>query len=222
MNDAIFMKDIPGFASDTTLFTTIQTLGDDIFEGMETSDLQVLAEEYYIHSSKKPLSALCRKWLTDAVDLQAFINKIASALLTRYGRNWARIWQAYFKTDYKPLDNYDMEEKETPDLIDTTDINTGTDLKNVSKSKVYGFNTASDSPVGDSENEVTTTGDKTKNETTSKTTRKGSRTLTRKGNIGVTTSMQMLTGEIDGRQYDFWENVFSDIDRLLCFMMWSM
>ena len=222
MNDAIFMKDIPGFASDTTLFTTIQTLGDDIFEGMETSDLQVLAEEYYIHSSKKPLSALCRKWVTDAVDLQAFINKIASALLTRYGRNWARIWQAYFKTDYKPLDNYDMEEKETPDLIDTTDINTGTDLKNVSKSKVYGFNTASDAPVGDSENEVTTTGDKTKNETTSKTTRKGSRTLTRKGNIGVTTSAQMLVGEIDARQYDFWESVFADIDRLLCFMMWSM
>ena len=88
---------------------------------------------------------------------------------------------------------------------------------NSSKTKVYGFN--SDTPVGDNETEVNTTGDKDKNETTSKTTRKGSKTLTREGNIGVTTSMQMLTQEIEGRQYDFWENVFADIDRLLCFMI---
>ena len=216
MNDARYMKDIEGFSTDTTLFTTIATIGE-LFEEVSTSDLQLIAEEYYMHSSKKRLSPLCRKWVNDATDLPAFINKIASVLVTRYGRNWGRIWEAYFETDYKPLDNYDMIEKETPDLTDETTINTATDLTNIQKSKVYGFN--SENPVGDSENEVNTTGDKTKNETSSKTTKKGTRTLTRSGNIGVTTSMQMLLGEVSGRQYDFWMNVFDDIDRMLCYIL---
>ena len=218
MNDARFIHDIEGFDTDTSLFTTIQTTGGGhIFDGVSTSDLQLLAEEYYMHSSQKRTSPMCRKWVLTSVDLTSWINKVAQACVTRYGRNWSRIWLAYFKTDYKPLDNYDMREVELPNLEDTTDINTKTNLTNSSKSKVYGFN--STDPVGDNESEVTTTGDKDKNETTSKTTRKGSRTLTRSGNIGVTTSMQMLTGEIEGRQFDFWEMVFSDIDRLLCFMM---
>ena len=219
MNDAKYMFEIEGLSSDTSLFTSIQTIGS-LFTGVTTAELQIIAEEYYMHSSKKRLSPICRKWVNDAVDLTAFINKVATACITRYGRNWDRIFNAYFKTDYKPLDNYAMREVELPNLTDTTDINTKTDLTNSSKTKVYGFN--SDTPVGDNETEVTTTGDKDKNETTSKTTRKGSRTLTREGNIGVTTSMQMLTQEIEGRQYDFWENVFSDIDRLLCFMLRSI
>ena len=219
MNDARFMNEIEGFSSNTSLFTTIATTGS-LFTGVTTAELQILAEEYYMHSSRKRLSPICRKWVNDAVDLTAFINKVASACVTRYGRNWDRIFNAYFKTDYKPLDNYAMREVELPNLTDTTDINTGTDLTNTARSKVSGFN--STDPVDDSETTTTTTGDKTKNETTSKTTRKGSRTLTREGNIGVTTSMQMLTQEIEGRQYDYWMNVFNDIDRLLCFMLESI
>ena len=216
MNDARYMFQIEGLSTNDALFTSIQTIGS-IFDGVSTSELQGLAEQYFVHSAKKRLSPLCRKWVNDAVDLSAFINKVASACVTRYGRNWKRIYDAYFKVDYKPLDNYAMREVELPNLEDTTDINTKTNLVNSSKTKVYGFN--SDTPVGDNETEVNTTGDKDKNETTSKTTRKGSKTLTREGNIGVTTSMQMLTQEIVGRQYDFWENVFADIDRLLCFMI---
>jgi len=39
--------------------------------------------------------------------------------------------------------------------------------------------------------------------------------LTRSGNIGVTTSQQMLTSEIELRQWLFFESVMNDIDRLL-------
>ena len=170
-----------------------------------------------MHSSKKRLSPICRKWVNDAVDLTAFINKVAQACVTRYGRNWDRIYQAYFLENYKPLDNYNMIETKTPRVETTNTINSGTDIVNEQKSKVYGFN--SETPVGDSENEVTTTGDKTKNETTSVTSYDGIDTLERSGNIGVTTSMQMLTQEIEGRKYDFWGEVFNDIDRLLCFMI---
>lgn len=41
------------------------------------------------------------------------------------------------------------------------------------------------------------------------------RTLTRRGNIGVTTSQQMLESELELRKYDLIERMFSDCDRLL-------
>lgn len=41
-------------------------------------------------------------------------------------------------------------------------------------------------------------------------------TLERSGNIGVTTSQQMLLSELELRSYDFFENMFSDIDKYLC------
>lgn len=40
-------------------------------------------------------------------------------------------------------------------------------------------------------------------------------TLTRKGNIGVTTSQQMLTAEIEVRRNHFFEIVFNDLDEVL-------
>lgn len=218
MNDARYMHEIEGFSSNTGLIKAIQTKGA-CFPTLEDSDYSILSEEYYAHSSSKRLSPIMRKWVNDALDINALIDKVASALVSRYGRNWERITKAYFDTDYKPLDNYDMIETETPNLTDSTTINSGTEIINENKTNVYGFN--SEIPVGDNTSKITTTGDKTKNETSSTTSKTGTRTLTRSGNIGVTTSMQMLVGEIDGRQYDFWKNVFTDIDRLLCFILQS-
>ena len=40
-------------------------------------------------------------------------------------------------------------------------------------------------------------------------------TLTRTGNIGVTTSQQMLESELSLRKYDFYKNIYEDIDSLL-------
>lgn len=216
MNDARFMREIEGFSSDDTLFTTIKTIGS-LFDDFSNDELKIVAEEYYMHSSRKRLSPICRKWVQDAVDLTAFINKIATALVTKYGRNWARIYLAYFKTDYKPLDNYDMTETKTPRVETTVNVNTGTDLTNSQKSQIYGFNSVD--PVGDTKNEVTTTGDKTKNETTSVTSYDGFDTLERHGNIGVMSSSELLSREIEVRKYDFWNEVFADIDRLLCYIL---
>lgn len=64
-----------------------------------------------------------------------------------------------------------------------------------------------------------TTTDAQTSESTDKTSETGSNTnnhtLTRKGNIGVTTSQQMAQSEIDLWQWNFFEQVFRDIDTLL-------
>lgn len=47
-----------------------------------------------------------------------------------------------------------------------------------------------------------------------------SRTLTRAGNIGVTTSEQMLQSQIDLWQWNFFEGVFKDVDTILCSLIY--
>lgn len=102
--------------------------------------------------------------------------------------------------------------------------------------------------TGSANNNVSTertTGDATKNKTTEHTTgsaannktiehtsgaednnvttqhQSGTRQLTRKGNIGVTTSQQMITSEIELRKQRFFEIVFTNLDDALTSPIWE-
>lgn len=57
----------------------------------------------------------------------------------------------------------------------------------------------------------------TSDQTTGSDTHNGNstRTLTRSGNIGVTTSAQMISGEIELWKWNFYESVFADVDKIL-------
>ena len=59
------------------------------------------------------------------------------------------------------------------------------------------------------------TGLKANNEVSKTTTNTGTESLTRSGNIGVTTSQQMLESEFKVRQYNFYEMIYKDIDSVL-------
>lgn len=96
--------------------------------------------------------------------------------------------------------NRDVEEQTTNNLTDTrtdattatrTDNLTDTETRNVTDQTTYNTTDA-------------TTGE---NETT--------RTLTRSGNIGVTTTQQMIQSSIDLWQWNFFNQVFDDIDTIL-------
>lgn len=102
-----------------------------------------------------------------------------------------------------------------------------------SNGNVYGFN--SNSPVGATQTDAAThqrtvgkadsnrstedrtqTNDLKHTETgTEKTEQTGNRTLKRSGNIGVTTSQQMAESEIALWQWNFYSQVFEDLDKLL-------
>lgn len=55
-----------------------------------------------------------------------------------------------------------------------------------------------------------------KDKRTANLTDQTSHNFSRSGNIGVTTTQQMLESEINIRQYTFFMNVFKDIDSILC------
>lgn len=109
---------------------------------------------------------------------------------TRRKDNFAKLWQG-FTAEYNPIENYDRQEDstETPNITHTL-TNSGQDAS-TNEADVQGYNGTDYVPNS-----------RTKSSGTSSTngtdTESGTRTYTSRihGNIGVTTSAQMLEGEL--------------------------
>ena len=216
-------------------------------------------EYLYNHSGDKTLTKLGE---------QVELSKLAEIILHKYSDAWNRIYVAFIETQYKPIENYSMEEVETPNLIDSVTSNkthtgtvastmknntlatvtgeskTSTDLVSDGNGEqgIFGFNSVdgTSAPANSSTNSTHTIGDldknksvannsedrkedATKNDTVSDSDvesstlkHEGSRTLKRSGNIGVTTSQQMLQSEIELRKFNLFERMMEDVDKVLC------
>lgn len=104
--------------------------------------------------------------------------------------NFAKLWQG-FTAEYNPIENYDRHEDstETPDITHTLE-NSGKDTS-TNEAEVQGYNATDYVP----NSRTTSSGTSSTNGTDKET---GTRTYTSRihGNIGVTTSAQMLEGEL--------------------------
>ena len=164
------------------------------------------------------------------------IEKLADMIWGMYGERWVRMW-AVLKAEYNPIEKYDMTEEETNTFGKTTTRTdnlshgkTGNDTvtpnltENVQRN-VFGFNTTD---VNGKPSDKTTTSNTGNSQTTYNTTETDTgtqthadsghddRELTRHGNIGVTTSQQMLQSDIDLWVWNYFNDVvFPDIDRVL-------
>lgn len=169
-------------------------------------------------------------------------SRIAAATYLVYGHSWQRLYTS-LTAEYNPINNYKMSESgkdtrgntgtqstttthehndtETPDLTRTSN---GT---NDSSGGLYGFNSAesvpSDTTMGKSSSTDKQSGtvSRTGNEITSNTrtdnlTETAEHMFTREGNIGVTTSQQMIESEIELRKKQFYNIVFNDIINYVC------
>jgi len=110
-------------------------------------------------------------------------------------------WNAIFNSlhsEYNPIHNYDMseEEKVGSKISTSSDVKVGT----------YGFNSSTSVPQSDNNSSTVSEGNKEDNV----------RELTRKGNIGVTSSQNLIEQEIDLRtKHKMLEIIFEDLDSLL-------
>ena len=189
------------------------------------NDYEMTLDYFGNHSADKFLSPLAEKLVAklseNTFDRDEFSEYIANLLYNRFSDKWKKIYDALM-TEYNPLENYSMEEERTPDLTteetQTDKSKVVTDRETSATNSYKGFNASEPVLVNktDGEENVTTSGTKLDNETTSTTTQTGSETLTRSGNIGVTTSQQMLESEFKVRQYDFYQMIYNDIDSVLC------
>ena len=149
----------------------------------------------------------------------------AMVLYKRFGTKWNKIYEA-LNTEYKPLENYSMDETRTPNLTDevknTGDDKTSVNLDNTTTSYVVGYNTSNEKESGKTTSNGNSTNNFSKVDYNSTHTSKhtGTEHITRTGNIGVTTSQQMLQSEFEVRQYDFYQGIYNDIDEFITTCKW--
>ena len=195
---------------------------EDLHDFINSNNVAQLNQDYYLsHSADKYISPFVEKLFNDgksATEITLFVTPI---IYNRFGEKWKKIYSA-LTTEYNPLENYSMVEEKTPDLTIEETQNEKSDVKTERETHATnsykGFN-ANDPVVvnkTDGTEDVETSGAKLDNEVSKTTTHTGTETLTRSGNIGVTTSQQMLESEFKVRQYDFYKQIYNDIDSVLC------
>lgn len=157
-------------------------------------DAKTLDIEYYLsHSGEKYISRL----YINLLKFNDTLEQLTKIILTNYKDNWLKVYDAY-TTDYEPLENYRMVENEKVKSKVTNTVGTSADT--------YGFNSVDSVPTSKVNTTSTTEGSKDDND----------RDLTRSGNIGVTTSQQMLESELSLRKFEFYHVLMNDIDKILC------
>lgn len=169
------------------------------FEWMSVEDAKTLDLDYYLNHGQRSISPLYEQLINQQANNEAFnaLNKLADIIYLKFKDKWNRIYDAYIKSIYKPLENYSMTEVEKTNTKVTSTDNT--------KGGSYGFNSDVSVPVSDSNSTSVVEGNGEDNK----------RELTRSGNIGVTTSQQMLESELQLRKYNFYEELFKDVNSVV-------
>lgn len=180
-------------------------------------------------SGHKIIGSLIENFLENNVVSEENKITIAQAIYTLYIKNWNALYKT-LSLEYNPIENYSMTETENVQdthkgtlVSDSTDTNTNTEntiVNDTANNQLWGFNSTnsvnSDKQVGDTTRNVDGSINSThKNTDTENKDITSDRTLKRSGNIGVTTSQQMIESERHLWLWNFFESVFSDIDKIL-------
>lgn len=169
------------------------------------------------------------------------VNRINDVVKSMFSLSWTKLWNA-MNAEYNPLENYRMTEEEDntitkdselnkyKDSSETTTVNAKSKTEGNVQNKLVPFGGNASVMTDESDTEATTTTLQADNE--SKTTHDGvdsdlihgtdvvDRELTRSGNIGVTTSQQMLESEIELRKKHYFDAIFADLDAVLTAPIW--
>lgn len=209
--------------TDSTILDDLNPFLADIFDS--ETHLQPIAQEYCMNRLDKWLSPQYERMIEyfkgigqSQDDAVRNVNiQLATLIFQKYLDKWNRLANALF-ADYNPIENYNMSETGTRDKTTSvdTDMTTSSETESTDTSKYSGFNSGdSFNNVTESDHngsvEQTTSGLSTKN----KQIDDEDTTLTRSGNIGVTTSQQMIESEIELRRHQMNEIMYDDLDKIL-------
>ena len=154
----------------------------------------------YMHATNLICSSLC-----DALDIDAIAEMIYSINI----ENWNRLYSNY-KVQYEPIENYNLIEESKKTNTGTQGNKQSGTSKTESTASVYAYNVTASNPA--TAGNATVTPDLT-NVRTDNLTEKNE--LTRHGNIGVTTSAQMISENIELWKWKYFNEIFEDIDSML-------
>ena len=166
--------------------------------------------------------------LTDKTNATRAPNTTGTTTVTGDNTNTTRDKYGFNKADAAPYDKETVTHSSTTSVKETgTETNTetrtqsGTDANKTTRTTSGDESTnTTRTRTGADTRETTTKDSGTNTETVSatgneQTTEKTTHKLTRHGNIGVTSSQQLIESERNLWFWDFWEQVFSDLDSIL-------
>lgn len=180
-----------------------------------------LDRAYIDHSGEKTLRPLYQRFYDLAKNPTSALHPAAETLALKYAKKWKRLWKVMV-SEYDPIQNYSMTEQEEAQTGRETSREgernahaanqTHTDTVN----GVYGFNSVTGKPSDIAEGNANADSRQSDvEESREKENVENGRRLTRSGNIGVTTSQQMLQSEIELWKWNFFDAIFTDIDGVL-------
>lgn len=208
-----------------SLFSTMEKLTTFPHTWLNESVAGWLDNLYFkYHSGNKLagpfLSTYAGYLLFDGVLRGLEVVNVADNLLSMYHEKWDKLF-AVMQVQYNPLENYSMTEAETPNITRTRKENEKSKVTQISSADtsagIYGFNSSDSVPQSTSNGGGTTTteGNADDNQRDTTETETGTRNLTRSGNVGVTTSQEMLEAEWEVRRKILYEEIFRDVDKIL-------
>lgn len=201
---------------------------------------------YYSKSGNKSVSNIILNRMNDDELLPLDRLAIANAVFILFNKQWSKLYNTlsfqydpienYRMTETEELTIHNENEGTETGSIAREATNQRTDTGTVNRagtdnntSGVYGFNssTSVNSDTSSGNNSMLETRNLSSSESiddtetrnlnnTSETDSEHARELTRSGNIGVTTSQQMIDSERKLWEWNFFNVVFSDIDSILC------
>lgn len=154
----------------------------------------------YSHSNKLICASLC-----DSLDLSTLVEMIYTLNI----ENWNKLYENY-TIAYNPIENYSMTERGKRTNTGTQGNKQTGNARSESTSNIYAYNVSTSNPASSS---VATSNPNLENVRTDNLTEINE--LTRSGNVGVTTSAQMIEENIKLWIWKFFDSVFKDIDRIL-------
>lgn len=183
----------------------------NVFTWLDEEKADIYDFLYFHNSYSKIISFLYE----EVVNNSSLMSVLISSIIERYKDKWNRLYDSLITQQYNPIENYSMEESEKTKVANVDSVKTNSSDSGTSNTTNdnYGFNSITAQPATKSTTSNSTTS--TNNVDGTKTT-DSDKTLTRKGNIGVTTSQQMLESEVILRnKYLFQDIIFKDLDDIL-------
>lgn len=189
---------IDTFGSIPTFITTVVSYFNTLTTASYPTDTTTDLDFYISRLNNTYMSPIAEYIINNAIDDTSAINSIVALFENKFYDKYKQMFKI-FKTDYNPIENYDMTEHE-----EYTKEN-GSMYSNANHNSINAFNSTTASQTDEQSNSGRTDGGETLD-----------RDLTRHGNIGVTTTQQMIESTIDVyEKFNIISSIYTDFYNLL-------
>lgn len=215
--------------SDDGIFDAIAEVAGELLPWADAADSEYLNFDYFgNHSGAKYPAPVVMLLLNDDEELSDSARlKLASIIWAKFREPWSHLWQTN-EISYNPIHNYNMSDTRTlvrgdsDSRVSSTESSQSTEHGKTDDTTeyVYGLNNTDDDGkksdrIHSEEGGETTVGYEDARSSSGVAAREETETTQRSGNIGVTTTQQMMESERNLWLWNFFDQVYKDIDTVL-------